>query len=72
MHVYIAKYRDQNMNVNQIKDNIRKKISVWYKSIIDKRLLNHLKEKDPLYAGKAGLEKKQQKKKIGNIHDMFS
>ena len=38
------------MNVNQLKDNIRKiKTSVWYKNIFNERILTYLKEKAPLY-----------------------
>ena len=49
------------MNVNQLKDNLRKrKTSVWYKNIIDGRLLTALKEKAPLYARGEGLINIQQ------------
>ena len=49
------------MNVNQLKEKERKKTSVWYKHI-DEILLASLKEKAPLYAGGAGITKKQQNK----------
>ena len=46
------------MNVNQLKDNIKKrKTSVWYKNILDERLLIALKEKAPPYVDREGLTK---------------
>ena len=52
------------MNVNQLKDKLRKgKTSVWYKRIIDEILLTALKEKAPLYVYGAGLTKNQHDKK---------
>ena len=52
------------MNVNQLKDKLRKrKTSVWYKNILDERILTALKEKVPLYVDGAGLRKNQQTEK---------
>ena len=64
MRVHITEHQAQNSNVNQLRENItKKKTSLWYKTIIDKRILIYLKERAPLYAGESGLTKKQQKKK---------
>ena len=61
------------MNVNQLKDNLwKRKTSVWYKNILDGRLLTALKEKAPLSVDGAGLTKNQQNKKGGYIHELFS
>ena len=58
VHVGIPEYKFLKMNVNYLKDKIRKrKTSVWYKNMIDERLLIALKEKDPLYVGGYRYEK---------------
>ena len=63
VHVEIPEYQYQRMNVNHLKDKLRKiKTSVWYKKIIDERLLTYLKEKAPLYADGTGMKKNQQNK----------
>ena len=55
------------MNVNQLKDKLRKiKTSIWYKNIIDGILLTYLKEKDPLYVDGEGLKSNKHKKR--SIH----
>ena len=52
------------MNVNQLKDKLRKrKTFVWYKNIIDEILLIALKQKAPLYVDWSGLTNNQQNKK---------
>ena len=57
------------MNANQIKDKLREKNSIWYKTILDEIIYTAMKEKYPLYAGGgAGLTNNQQKKKIMWIH----
>ena len=49
------------MDVNQLKDNIRKiKTSVWCKNILDTRMLIDLKENAPLYVDGAGLTNNQK------------
>ena len=61
------------MNVNKLKDNLRKrKTSVWYKIILDRILSTDLKEKAPIYVDGAGLTKNQQNKNGGYIHELFS
>ena len=35
LHVEITLYQIQKMNANQIKDNLREKNSIWYKTILD-------------------------------------
>ena len=73
VHVGIPEYKFLKMNVNYLKDKIRKrKTSVWYKNILDERLLIYLKEKAPLYVDGEGLTKKQQNRKVGYIHELFS
>ena len=52
------------MNVNQLKDKLRKrKTSVWYKNILDERLLTALKEKAQLCVDGAGLTNNKRNKK---------
>ena len=52
------------MNVNHIKDKLRKrKISVWYKNILNERFLTYLKERDPIYVDGEGMTNNQQNKK---------
>ena len=49
------------MNVNQLKDKLRKKKnSVWYKNVLDERILIDLKEKAPLFVDGAGLTNNQK------------
>ena len=73
MHFTISDYQVQNMNVNHLKENIRKrKTSVWYKNILDERLLTDFKLKDQIYAGGGSLKKKQQTKMRGYTHYLFS
>ena len=44
------------MNINQLKDKLRKrKTSIWYKNVLNERLLKALKEKDSLYVDGSGL-----------------
>ena len=60
------------MNLNQLKDKLRKrKTSVWYKNILNERLLTPLKEKAPLYVDGSGVTNNQQNKKGGYIHELF-
>ena len=57
MHVEIASCQIQKTNVNQLKDKLMKiKTSVWYKDILNERLLTDLKEKALLYVDGAGLK----------------
>ena len=64
MHVYIPSYQFQNMNVNNLKDNLRKrKTYVWYKKTLDGKLLTALKEKAQLYVDEAGLTRNKKNKK---------
>ena len=52
------------MNANNLKDNLSKiKASVWYKNIINERLLTALKSKAPLYVDGAGLTNNKEKSK---------
>ena len=51
------------MNVDQLKDKLRKKKTAWYKNILDEIILTALKEKAPLYVDGAGIKKNQQNKK---------
>ena len=51
------------MNVNQLKDKLRKrKTYIWYKNILNERILTALKEKVPFYVDGAGLTNNQQNK----------
>ena len=73
MHVDIGEYQVQKMNVNQLKDKLRKRKTYgWYKNILNEILLTDLKEKDLLYADGAGLTNNQQNKKGFYIHELFS
>ena len=65
VHVEIQEYQIQNMNVNQIKDKIkkRKKNYVWCKNISNEKTFNSFEEKAPLYVDGSGLTKNQQNKK---------
>ena len=50
VHADVPEYQVKNMNINTLKDNLRKRrTSVWYKKNLDERLLTALKEKAPLY-----------------------
>ena len=52
------------MNVNKLKDNLgKRKTYVWFKNIINERLLTALKEKAQLYVDGASLTKNKQNKK---------
>ena len=62
MHVNIPEHQVQNMNINQLKYNPRKrKTSVCNKQIIDEIISTYLKEKAPLYVDGDGLTKKKKK-----------
>ena len=60
------------MNVNQLKDNLRKRKTLYGKKNLGETLLTALKEKAPLYVDRGGLTKNQQNRKRGYIHEMFS
>ena len=60
------------MNINHLEDKIGKiKTYVWYKNILDERLLTYLKEKDKLYVDGEGLIKNHQIKKDNTSMNYF-
>ena len=62
VYVDIPWYQFQKMNVNQLKEKLKKrKTSVWYKKILDEILLTALKENYQLYVDGAGLTKESTK-----------
>ena len=49
------------MNINQLKENLKKiKTYVWYRHILDERVLTALKEKAQFYVDGVGLKNNQQ------------
>ena len=50
---------------------LRKKTSVWYKNILNERILTALKKKAPLYVDREGLTKSQQNKKDDTSMNYF-
>ena len=46
VHVEIQEYKVQNIRINPLKTNLRKrKTSVWYKNILNERILTDLKKR---------------------------